>query len=167
MYDAKNLYTLCMAMKQPFMGNPYAHKMQPHYHADSSPTSPVMGIMGHTIYQHHGTVGSALAHRGFARYSGSEFPPGITITAMLQLMVLWRTHLHRDSTKVLNNNPLLLICHLHHQHLACLERKLQGTQSSLQHQRKRMKPSSRCSPKFLRLFKFVTSYQHGIQIKLC
>ena len=74
MYDAKNPYTLSMAMKQPFMGNPYVHKMQPHYHADSSPTSPVMGIMGHTIYQHHGTVGSAQG--GFARYSGSEFPTG-------------------------------------------------------------------------------------------
>ena len=74
MYDAKNPYTLSMVMKQPFMGNPYAHKMRPHYHMDSSPTSPVMGIMGHTIYQHHGTVGSPPPHRGFAQYSGSEFP---------------------------------------------------------------------------------------------
>ena len=76
MYDAKNLYTLSMAMKQPFMGNPYAHKMQPHYHMDSSPTSPVMGIMGHPLYQHHGTVGSPPPHGGFAHYSGSEFPTG-------------------------------------------------------------------------------------------
>ena len=42
MYDAKNPYTLSMAMKQPFIGNPYAHKMRPHFHMDSSPTSPVM-----------------------------------------------------------------------------------------------------------------------------
>ena len=76
MYDAKNPYTLSMAMKQPFMGNPYAHKMQPHYHVDSSPTSPVMGIMGHPLYQHHGTVGSPPPHGGFACYSGSEFPNG-------------------------------------------------------------------------------------------
>ena len=76
MYDAKNPYTLSMAMKQPFMGNPYSHKMQPHYHVDSSPTSPVMGIMGHTIYQHHGTVRSAPPHGGFAQYLGSEFPSG-------------------------------------------------------------------------------------------
>ena len=46
MYDAKNLYTLSMAMKQPFMGNPYAHKMQPHYHVASSPTSPNYGNNG-------------------------------------------------------------------------------------------------------------------------
>ena len=65
-----------MAMKQPFMGNPYAHKMWPHFHVDSSPTSSVMGIMGHTIYQHHLTVGSPPPHGGFARYSGSEFPSG-------------------------------------------------------------------------------------------
>ena len=76
MYDAKNPYTLSMSMKQPFMGNPYAHKMQLHYHMDSSPTSPVMGIMGHLLYQHHGTVGSPPPHGGFARYSGSEFPSG-------------------------------------------------------------------------------------------
>ena len=76
MYDAKNPYTLSMSMKQPFMGNPYAHKMQSHYHVDSSPTSPVMGIMGHPLYQHHGTVGSPPPHGGFARYSGSEFPSG-------------------------------------------------------------------------------------------
>ena len=76
MYDAKNPNTLLMSMKQPFMGNPYAHKMQPHYHMDSSPTSPVMGIMGHPLYQHHGTVGSPPPHGGFARYSGSEFPSG-------------------------------------------------------------------------------------------
>ena len=76
MYDAKNPYTLAMAMKQPFMGNPYAHKMRPHFHMDSSPTSPVMGIMGHTIYQQHGTVGSPPPHGGFARYSGSEFATG-------------------------------------------------------------------------------------------
>ena len=74
MYDAKNPYTLSMVMKQPFMGNPYAHKMWPHFHVDSSPTSPVMGIMGHTIYQHHHTVGSPPPHGGFTRYSGSEFP---------------------------------------------------------------------------------------------
>ena len=76
MYDAKNPYTLAMAMKQPFMGNPYAHKMRPHFHVDSSPTSPVMGIMGHTIYQHHHTVRSPSPHGGFARCSGSEFPSG-------------------------------------------------------------------------------------------
>ena len=76
MYDANNPYTLSMAMKQPFMGNPYAHKMRPHFHVDSSPTSPVMGIMGHTIYQHHRTVGSPPPHGGFAQYSGSEFPTG-------------------------------------------------------------------------------------------
>ena len=75
MYDAKNPYTLSMVMKQPFMGNPHAHKMRPHFHVDSSPTSPVMGIMGH-IYQHHRTVRSPPPHGGFARYSGSEFPTG-------------------------------------------------------------------------------------------
>ena len=101
MYDTKNPYTLFMAMKQPFMGNPYAHKMQPHYHVDSSPTSPVMGIMGHTIYQHHGTVRNPPPHGGFAQYSGSEFPTRDYNYGNASNLWYFGTHIfHGDSTKV-------------------------------------------------------------------
>ena len=76
MYEPKNPYTLSMAMKHPFVGNPYAHKIEPHYHVEALGTPHVMGIMPHTVYQHHPTVNSPPPHGGFARYASSEFPTG-------------------------------------------------------------------------------------------
>ena len=76
MYEPKNPYTLSVAMKHPFVGNPYAQKLEPHYHVESPRTAHVMGIMPHTVYQHHSTVSSPPPHGGFAHYASSEFPTG-------------------------------------------------------------------------------------------
>ena len=63
-------------MKHPFVGNPYAQKLEPHYHVEGPGTPHVMGIMPHTVYQHHSTVSSPPPHGGFARYASGEFPTG-------------------------------------------------------------------------------------------
>ena len=76
MYEPKNPYTLSVVMKHPFVRNPYAQKLEPHYHVESPGTPHVMGIMPHTVYQHHSTVSSPPPHGGFARYASSEFPAG-------------------------------------------------------------------------------------------
>ena len=76
MYEPKSPYTLSVVMKHPFVGNPYAHKLEPHYHVEAPATPHVMGIMPHTVYQHHSTVSSPPPHGGFARYASSEFPTG-------------------------------------------------------------------------------------------
>ena len=72
MYEPKNPYTLSVAMKHPFVGNPYAQKLEPHYHVESP--GHVMGIM--PVFQHHSTVSTPPPHGGFAHYASSDFPAG-------------------------------------------------------------------------------------------
>ena len=133
-YEPKNPYTLSVAMKHPFVGNPYAQKLEPHYHVESP--GHVMGIM--PVFQHHSTVSTHPLTEVLLITPVVTFPPGIIPLALTKRLVVWRSlHLHKNNLKVFNmfpNTHLLLTCRHRLLHPEHQDHNLIQTQLSHPHQ---------------------------------